>query len=267
MSLTTIPTDFGSGGANLNPTGNTPTLRTVLDEHKTAIETLQSAPSTTTTASPISGNGSSGTPITIADGAIPISKFANVATQTFMGRKTAGTGVPESMTLAQSRLLLQPEYFAAVSGASVGNLVLSGMDGDTDGDYEISGQIISGHSGATFVFEPNNQNANLKAFAGDYLSGGASGTVWAVVGKVASFPQGVVAGDVFNFWGHLTIQTGRIRSVNISGFMDTTTDDAYHMEGIWTDTTTNLTSLELQSSQSDGLADGSWFRAVSLGRS
>lgn len=46
MSLTTIPTDFGSGGANLNPTGNTPTLRTVLDEHKTAIEALQAGSGT-----------------------------------------------------------------------------------------------------------------------------------------------------------------------------------------------------------------------------
>lgn len=42
LSLTTIPTDFGSGGSGLTPNGSTftPSLRTLLQEHKTALETL-----------------------------------------------------------------------------------------------------------------------------------------------------------------------------------------------------------------------------------
>ncbi len=44
MSLTTIPDDFGTGGANLNPTGSSPTLKDLLVEHKEAIETLQDNP-------------------------------------------------------------------------------------------------------------------------------------------------------------------------------------------------------------------------------
>src|SRR6185295_12361456 len=41
MALTVIPNSFGAGGANLTPSGSgTPTLAGVLQEHKTALDTL-----------------------------------------------------------------------------------------------------------------------------------------------------------------------------------------------------------------------------------
>ena len=41
MPLTDIPDDFGTGGSGINPTGNEPTLKTLLIEHRSALENLQ----------------------------------------------------------------------------------------------------------------------------------------------------------------------------------------------------------------------------------
>lgn len=45
LTLTTIPTDFGTGGSGLTPNGSsfTPSLRTLLNEHKNALATLDAA--------------------------------------------------------------------------------------------------------------------------------------------------------------------------------------------------------------------------------
>lgn len=50
LTLTNIPTDFGSGGANLAPNGaaGTPSLRTILEEHRSALATLDSGSGTVT---------------------------------------------------------------------------------------------------------------------------------------------------------------------------------------------------------------------------
>lgn len=48
----------------------------------------------------------SGTVTSITDKAVTLAKMADVATATFIGRTTAGTGVPEAMTVAQAKTLL-----------------------------------------------------------------------------------------------------------------------------------------------------------------
>lgn len=50
----------------------------------------------------VTGSGA----LTITNGVVTNAKLANVATSTFKGRSTAGTGVPEDLTLAQARTLL-----------------------------------------------------------------------------------------------------------------------------------------------------------------
>ena len=53
--------------------------------------------------------GSSGTSWTIDTGVVTNAKLADVATSTFKGRTTAGTGVPEDLTAAQARTILNVE--------------------------------------------------------------------------------------------------------------------------------------------------------------
>lgn len=53
---------------------------------------------------------------TIAPGAVTLAKMADLATSRFIGRATAGTGVPEALTAAQALAILYPE--ASVSLAS-----------------------------------------------------------------------------------------------------------------------------------------------------
>ena len=51
----------------------------------------------------VSGAGST---LTIDAGAVTLAKLADIATDTFLGRDTAGTGAPEALTPAQARTIL-----------------------------------------------------------------------------------------------------------------------------------------------------------------
>ena len=54
------------------------------------------------------GDVTGATALTIADEAVTLAKMADIATETFIGRDTAGTGVPEALTIAQVQDLLRP---------------------------------------------------------------------------------------------------------------------------------------------------------------
>lgn len=55
---------------------------------------------------------------TIAPGAVTLAKMADLATSRFIGRATAGTGVPEALTAAQSRAISGELYVDPMTGAS-----------------------------------------------------------------------------------------------------------------------------------------------------
>lgn len=128
LDLTDIPDDFGSGGANLSPGGGNgePTLKDILVEHKEALETLDGSSgglSTVTTSGLITGDGSSGLPV----------KLADVATSTIIGRSTAGTGTPEVLSAATARTTLGLGTLATQSGTFSGT-----SSGTNTGDQTIT---------------------------------------------------------------------------------------------------------------------------------
>lgn len=177
-----------------------------------------------------------------------------VKTQDAAGTKTAIAGA-------------STQYFGAVSGAVTDKITLTVL-GDADGNYDVEGMIVCGHAGATFAFEPNNGTTNLKSIAGDWLTGAAASAAWPVLGRSGANPFGGMAlGDRFTFSGRFTAKTGGTRHIEIIGFLDSGTDNGFHMEGQWTDTSTNLTSIDLQSSLADGLDVGSYFRLKARGES
>lgn len=72
----------------------------------TSVPASQSS-NTVQTASPVSGDGSSGSKITIAGGAIPLSDLATQTNNTVVGN-VAGTASPVALTAAQLTVLINP---------------------------------------------------------------------------------------------------------------------------------------------------------------
>lgn len=78
----------------------------------------------------VTGSGTGSFATTIAAGAVTLAKLADIATASFIGRTTAGTGVPEALTATQATALLN--VFGADSGAGgVKGLVPATVAGDS----------------------------------------------------------------------------------------------------------------------------------------
>ena len=76
---------------------------------------------------------SSGTSWTIDNAAVTLAKLANLATATFIGRNTAGTGVPEELSVATAKTML------GLAATNSGDVTLAGTP-----DYiTIAGQVIT----------------------------------------------------------------------------------------------------------------------------
>lgn len=121
---------------------------------------------TITLTSDVTGSGTGSFATTIANDAVTNTKLANMATATFKGRTTAGTGDPEDLTVTQATALLN--VFGADSGSGgVKGLVPATVSGDaakylrgdgtwssvpslSDGD---KGDITVSASGATWTID------------------------------------------------------------------------------------------------------------------
>lgn len=95
--------------------------------------------------------------LTIANDAVSNAKMANVATATFKGRNTAGTGDPEDLTVTQATALLN--VFGADSGAGgVKGLAPATAAGDATkylrGDATWATVAASGGSGINYIDNP-----------------------------------------------------------------------------------------------------------------
>ena len=83
----------------------------------------------------VTGTGPGATATTIAAGVVSNSKLANMATQTFKGRTTAGTGSPEDLTISQAKTLLN------LTGTNSGDVTLSG-----ENYLSLAGQVITANA-------------------------------------------------------------------------------------------------------------------------
>lgn len=113
----------------------------------------------------------SGTVWTIDAGAVTLAKMANIATDSFLGRDTAGTGVPEVLSVATAKTLL------SLTGTNSGDVTLAGTP-----DYlTIAGQVITlGQIDLTTDVTGRLPFANLATVASGKIlgrHGGGSGNV------------------------------------------------------------------------------------------
>lgn len=110
----------------------------------------------------VTGSGTGSFAATIANGAVSNAKLANVATSTFKGRTTAGTGSPEDLTSTQATALLNPfsstlKGLAPASGGGTTNFLRA------DGSWAAP----AGGGGGGDVFGPSSSvNNNVVFFSG-----------------------------------------------------------------------------------------------------
>ena len=101
---------------------------------------------------------------TIAPGAVTLAQMADLATSRFIGRATAGTGVPEALTAAQARASIGALYADAMAGAgwttgaagggataawTAGTLVLTAQNG-VAGDVQVTNPAVIPAAGDSF---------------------------------------------------------------------------------------------------------------------
>jgi hypothetical protein len=139
---------------------------------------------TVTTNANLTGNVTSvGNATTIATAVVTNANLANVATATFKGRTTAATGVPEDLTVAQAKTLLNlsgtntgDQTLPTLSslGGVASNLAITGAT-NTKITYDTKGLVTSG-SAATTADIAVSTNKNYVTDAQQTVIGNTSGT-------------------------------------------------------------------------------------------
>ena len=151
-------------------------------------------------------------------------------------------------------------------GVDGNSLTVSGLAGDTDGDYEFSGVLIMTGSGPANVvtMQPNglatNQVGNI---AYRNATGNSAGGAVSAVLNIGSPTNSVGTTKVY-FTGFMTSKSGRDRVYRCrSTFINDDTDQiGYLTDGVWTGTGTAITSLVVAAS--GGMKAGSFIRVRRL---
>ena len=106
ISPTTVNSVTLSGAStpSLSVTGSS----SISGSHSGTASGTNTGDQTITLTSDVTGSGTGSFATTIANGVVSNAKLANVATSTFKGRTTAGTGSPEDLTSTQATALLNP---------------------------------------------------------------------------------------------------------------------------------------------------------------
>lgn len=111
---------------------------------------------TITLSGDVTGSGTTAITATIPPGAVTLAKQANIATASFLGRNTAGTGSPEVLSIATAKTML------SLSGTNTGDQTIT-----------IGGDVSGSGTGAFNVFLGNNvvDYINIQTVAANSLLG------------------------------------------------------------------------------------------------
>lgn len=137
----------------------------------------------------LTGDGSSGSPLNVPDGAIDNAALDDVPTSTMKGRVAGGTGAPTDLTPSQIKALLSIDDLVTLSGVSDGAVNLGTFTGSTISDNQtiksalqaLETAVESSGGGSTVVefAETSGVNTNNRVSAG-YVVVSGSPTVDAV---------------------------------------------------------------------------------------
>jgi hypothetical protein len=221
-------------------------------------------------AAPVSGDGSEATPFTIADGAIALAKMADLANARVIGRNTSGTGVPEAVTMAQLITLLSAGGLIAMAdaiataGADAQDLTLSGLDGDADGEYDFSADILykGGVGLASFFLRPIGATDTGLVSWIRYNNGSGTTTAAGPLSNWAMFSENNASNQHLLYKGWISSKTGRIRQAVYTCDQVRTGGGVKNafVTGWITDTATAITGLTVHSDVAGAIAAGSYIK-------
>lgn len=121
--MATIATDSFLGRDTAG-TGNVEVLSVATVKTLLGLAGTNSGDQTITLTGDVTGSGTGSFAATIASGAVTLAKMANLAQNTFIGRITASTGVPEALTAANVKTILS--YAASeITNTPAGNIAAS----------------------------------------------------------------------------------------------------------------------------------------------
>lgn len=139
----------------------------------------------------------------ISDNAVTLAKMADIATASFLGRNTAGTGDPEVLSVATSKTML------SLTGTNSGDVTLAGQN-----YLSIAGQVITAnavHLGSTNVtgtLTVDKGGTGLASYAvGDLLYASAATTLSKLAGVATG--NALISGGVTTapLWGKIGLTT------------------------------------------------------------
>jgi hypothetical protein len=145
---------------------------------------------TITLTADVTGTGTGSFAATIANDAVTNAKAANMATGTFKGRSTAGTGDPEDLTAAQAAALLQGLIFTPVV------IFAPSLDNPVTSDWAVNAL-------APAVSDPTTGALAVREF---------DDTIEEGVGFLLDIPAGAT-NIIFKGWGRAQTAPGAARTV------------------------------------------------------
>ena len=201
------------------------------------------------------------------------SSGATLAQGTLAGRGSAsGSGVYEQLTVGSGLSLTGTTLTASGGGGGTPGLELveyklvtanstqqtfNSLDGNTDGQYKLKARLKN-NSGSTSVYSwrPNNVTTNQQfqrlLVTGTSTPSASTGSVLAIHALNASV-TGIADYDIYARANPNSVASGRF----YAGFSYDTTPALKHYGGDWNDTSANITSIVINSDQTNGIGDGS----------
>lgn len=182
------------------------------------------------------------------------SGYSNAAVQ--------ASGITAVAHLTNDSLLTQNNRVVAktVLTSDTDTLTLSGLDGDNDGEYEVTGQLFLTTSAVTLSFRPNGSGTSMTTASvvsggtetvgttGEVLVGGATSSYRQLKFRMRLFASRTVNGA--SSWRGFEMsaveQIGDGDGINV-----------HSVRGSFVDATANLASFDFSSSVASGLLDGS----------
>lgn len=217
--------------------------------------------------------GNSRTNITIPGG-------ATLAQGTLAGRGGAsGSGLAEEITLG-TNLSFSGTTLNATGGGSSGltlvehktitanatSVTFSSLDGNTDGVYRLVVKVLNNAASlTTYRLKPNGLTSNL--YGQQQYVASSGGNAWGALDTGTVNPAFISNGASLWVTGTVDIYARKnahsiAAPMLYTGFASSGDGSSMLLHlvgGIWTDTSTNLTSLEYLASQANGIGDGSEF--------
>lgn len=102
----------------------------------TSFTGIAAGSATVSTAASLSGDGSSGSPLTVVSAPLAATATAPASAAAFTAALNAATTSLQGMMSAADKALM-PSDVRTVLGAPASTITVSGLDGDNDGDYQI----------------------------------------------------------------------------------------------------------------------------------